>query len=103
MSEESDRHINSSDVLKVADKFMYKMVVIAAALMDVELSVFFWLDPTSGTLRITHSHDKQNIGLESVSGIGAEGKIFFLNIYVFSLLKMNCSFSQVIVCNISIH
>jgi hypothetical protein len=64
---------DSVAVLRATDRFLRKMVVLAAALLDAELAVFFWLDPAIDSLRLTHSADQKGIGLESLSGVGAEG------------------------------
>jgi hypothetical protein len=73
MSTEAMKTVTSAAVLEAADRFVRKMVVLAAALLDAELAVYFWLDPATGSLRLTHSADQQGIGLESSSGVGAEG------------------------------
>lgn len=64
--------VSMKDVLQAADKFVQKIVLMACTVMDVEVSVFFWLDPESGCLRVTHSHDREGIGLESTDKASIE-------------------------------
>ena len=74
ISEASIAGVSMKGVLQAADKFVQKIVLMACTVMDVEVSVFFWLDPESGCLRVTHSHDREGIGLESTDKTSIECK-----------------------------
>jgi hypothetical protein len=73
ISNASASALPSREVLGAADKFIQKVIMMAAGALDVELSVFFWADGDDGCLRVTHTCDREGIGLESKDKDSVEG------------------------------
>lgn len=60
-------------ILNAADRFLQKLVLLAGVSVDAELSALFWFDKEADCLRVTHSCDKEGIGVESMELDSVEG------------------------------
>lgn len=66
-----------SAVFRAATKFFEKVVTAAACTMSVEVSLLYYVDRLTGSLRISHSYEKKLIGLRMASGLGCAGLFSF--------------------------